>query len=146
MKIASERDLYSPVLLYMERRRWIGSGSLIAEEVPLSGRRVDCAILTRSGRLLAIEFKLSDFGRALWQATLNTHFFDRSLMAVNARASVDAVERARSAGVELIARRESTYTRSAPAEWNRPPHVIRQRVISKICSRGVAWEDYVRRL
>lgn len=146
MTITRERELYAPILLYMERRRWIGAGSIIAEEIPLSGRRVDCAVLTRSGRLIAIEFKLSDLGRALWQATLNTQFFDRSIVAVNARASDAAVERARLAGVELIARRESNYVRSGPAEWKRPPHVVRQRVVSKIHNRGMTWGDYVRQL
>lgn len=146
MTLTSERELYEPVLLYLERRRWIGAGSIVAEEIPLSGRRVDFAVLTRSGRLIAIEFKLSDFGRALWQATLNTHFFDRSIMAVNARASADAAERARLAGVELIARQESKYIRSGPAKWEQPPHVVRSRVISKIRSRGMTWGDYVRQL
>lgn len=143
MRLASERDLYAPVLLYMERCRWIGPESLIAEEIPLSGRRIDCAVLTKSGRLIAIEFKLADVGRVLWQATLNTHFFDRSIMAVRSQASAHAIERARLAGVEIIGRSGSKYTRACSSDWNRPPRVVRDRVIAKIQDRGVCWGDYV---
>lgn len=146
MTLASERELYAPVLLYMERCRWIGAGSIVAEEIPLSGRRIDCAVLTRSGRLLSIEFKLTDVGRVLWQATLNTHFFDRSIVALRSRASAHAIERARLAGVEIISRSGSKYTRVCSSDWERPPRAVRDRVIAKVQDRGVCWGDYVRQL
>jgi hypothetical protein len=146
MEWTSERQLYSPLCCYLARRRWVGDGTVVAEEVPLAGRRVDLAALTRSGRLLSVEFKVRDSTRALWQATLNTHFFDRSLVVMGSGVSGVLLARATQCGVEVITLTDSGFRRSASGGQRRTDPKIRQRVIGKIRDRSMDWGAYVRSL
>ena len=56
--------------------------TIVVEELPWHGRRVDMVTLTRSGVLSSYELKLNNFGRVLEQATYNQLSFDRSWIVV----------------------------------------------------------------
>lgn len=144
--LTSERELYAPLCTYLGRRNWVGVGTVVAEELPLSGRRVDLAMVTRSGRLTSIEFKLRDTGRALWQATLNTHFFDRSLVVMGTGVSHALLARAAAAGVEVITVSDVTIRRSVALRSHKPDPKVKRRASQRIHERGTEWGDYVRGL
>lgn len=59
--------------------------TLVVEELPWHGRRVDLVTLTRSGVLSSYELKLNNFGRVLEQAAYNQLSFDRSWIVVGER-------------------------------------------------------------
>lgn len=144
--VKSERELYRPALAYVRQRRWLDGSALIADEVPLSGRRVDCGVLTRSGRLIAFEFKLRDVGRVLWQASLNRLYFDRSFIVVNHRINPETVSKAVSLGVEVLSIVDGECQYDGRVDRGRPQPVVRRRVREKLSERGLEWGDYVQGL
>lgn len=88
--------MLAPLIEGLKRRGWIGPGTLVAEELPVNGRRVDFACMSKSGRLSAFELKLGDYGRVIEQAAYNALSFDRSWAVVDRRppsARVDLAER-----------------------------------------------------
>ena len=68
---AGESRMLAPLIQWLEARRWVREDSVVALEMPLSGRRVDLVVLTRSGALSAFELKLGGFSRVLEQAVYN---------------------------------------------------------------------------
>lgn len=74
-----ERELYRPVgELPLLRRRIIQT----AYEVAFDRKRVDLVALTSRGEIVAIEFKVKDWRRVIWQASINQLFADFSYVAV----------------------------------------------------------------
>jgi hypothetical protein len=141
--LQSERELYVPALAYVHGRRWAGIGAVVAEEVPVSGRRVDCGVLTRSGRLLAFEFKLRNTTKALWQASLNSYFFDRSFVVINTRVTPATMEKASAFGVEILSIIDNECIHVGRSRPGGPQRVVRRRVKTKVLERGHDWGDYV---
>lgn len=74
-----ESALYAPVLALALLR--LGTRCL-AKEVPVGRKKVDLVGLTHSGHVLAVEFKMRDWRRALWQASVNQLFAEYSYVAV----------------------------------------------------------------
>lgn len=146
MRAQRERELYSPALAYVSGRRWADNSAVVAEEVPLSGRRVDCGVVTKSGRLLAFEFKLNNTSKALWQASLNSLFFDRSFIVVNTRVIRETAEKAAALGVEILSIGHGTCVHLGRASNERPQRVVRKRVRESVIERGCEWDEYVRAL
>ena len=54
----------------------------VAREVSFGRKRVDLVGLTTRGDLVAVEFKVRDWKRVLWQASINQLFADFSYVAV----------------------------------------------------------------
>ena len=74
-----EAHLYEPVsslpLFSTGMRR-------VAREVAFGRKRVDLVGVTTGGDLVAVEFKVRDWKRVLWQASINQLFADFSYVAV----------------------------------------------------------------
>src|SRR5947209_12032262 len=80
-----EGDLLPPLLHWLRARRQIRDGSILVEEFPWHGRRIDLALLTASGRTASFELKLAHNRRALEQSYLNGVSFDRSYLVTATR-------------------------------------------------------------
>jgi len=74
-----ESELYEPVSnLSLFRAQMV----CMAREVTFGRKRVDLVGLNSRGDLIAIEFKVRDWRRVLWQASINQLFADFSYVAV----------------------------------------------------------------
>lgn len=74
-----ERDLYEPVCeLSLFRMRMV----CMAREVRFGRKRVDLVGLTCGDEIVAVEFKVRDWKRVIWQALINQLFADFSYIAV----------------------------------------------------------------
>lgn len=91
-----------PLINALRRRGWARSGSRLAPELPINGRRVDLASLTRSGTMSAFELKLGDYGRVIEQAAYNSLSFDRSWIVVDRVPPSGRLELASALGVGVI--------------------------------------------
>jgi hypothetical protein len=77
MQRTAEEDLRDPV------RKWVmGRGLCPRDEVPRCGKVPDVIGLSGDNIVLAIEMKVSDWQRALYQATLYTMFANESYIAM----------------------------------------------------------------
>lgn len=132
-----ERSLYEPTLEALARWGWLRDGAFAAMEVPVFGRLVDLAIESRSGLLLAFEFKMADFGRVLRQARQNALAFDRSFVVVARAPSAASVARARNAGVGVIVVTGGIARKVSPAARRTIPLPVRNRVRSAIGPRRI---------
>lgn len=134
---SGERIMLEPLLGWLEARRWIRGDSVVVEELPLNGRRVDVSTLTRSGSLSAYELKLGSFGRALEQAFYNRRAYDKSWIVLNAVPRASNLLEAERVGVGvLVSHRESFRILARPGLPIRGavPHA---RVISRIRERAL---------
>ena len=52
--------LERPLLEWLKAKGWLREDTIVSRELPWMGRRVDLAILTRSGRTTAYELKIRD--------------------------------------------------------------------------------------
>ena len=74
-----ENELYEPVAnLSLFQAKMIS----MAREVAFGRKRVDLVGLDSRGDLIAVEFKVRDWKRVLWQASVNQLFSDFSYVAV----------------------------------------------------------------
>lgn len=136
----TERDLYAPLLAKLARLRRVRDDSLIAEELPLYGRRVDLAILTSSGSLFSVELKLRDLRGVLAQARLNLESFDRSYIAVGTEPARGWLSQAATHGIGVFVVNGSVRLASEPTR-NSAHHVARQQVVEKVKRQGRKWSD-----
>ena len=124
---------------FLRRRQWVRSDSLLARELPVNGRRVDLAVLTKSRVASAFELKIGGFGRVLEQAVYNRMTFDRSWIVVSGEPRAANVAEAAKYGVGVI-----VISSSCPRVLTRPGQPIfdrqaRQRVVTKFDElRGVS--------
>lgn len=75
----SESELLQPVLtLFSESRYWH------FEQVPLGRKKIDLVCVERNAPNAgtSIELKISDWRRALWQATVNFQLAEKSYIAI----------------------------------------------------------------
>lgn len=126
-----------PLIEWLTSRRWVRSDTVIVEELPVNGRRVDLSVLTRSGSLSAFELKIGGFGRALEQAYYNRRLYDRSWVVVSAVPRNSNLYEAELAGVGVIVFRQQTF--EVLVQPGRPVHQLlsRQRLATKIRERSV---------
>lgn len=73
-----ESRMAVPLIIWMNKLRWLRHDSIIVREFPVNGRRVDLVTMTRSSVISSFELKLKGFSRALEQASYNKRVFDRS--------------------------------------------------------------------
>jgi hypothetical protein len=90
----SESELLQPVLtLFSESRYWH------FEQVPLGRKKIDLVCVERNApnASTSVELKISDWRRALWQATVNFQLAEQSYIAIwhkyIHRVSSDPVQR-----------------------------------------------------
>lgn len=112
--VKGESRMLPTLIDWLTSIRWVRGDTLLLREFPVNGRRVDLAVLTRSGSLAAFELKLGGFGRVIEQASYNRLTFDRSWVVVESvpkKQSLDEATRfgigvllVRGAAVNLLAR------------------------------------------
>lgn len=133
---SGELRLREPLLMLLERRRWIRPDTLIIDELPWHGRRVDLVTRTRSGIIVSYELKIGSFSRALEQAIYNRLSFDRSYMVVASMPRPENREMAafHNVGIILIADFSAACILRSPHTHADP--VLRQRLDEKVVSLG----------
>lgn len=132
----SELDLYDPLISWITNRRWLRPDTMAVRELAWMGRRIDLALLTRSGRTIAFEFKNSDLGRAIEQAAYNKAAFDRSFAVTPHFPSGNNVDAATDLEVGIIVvRAQSVHLvrSSVPATIDK---TLRQRLRSAFSQRA----------
>ncbi len=127
-----EARMLPDLVRWLRLTRRIRGDSLLVQEMPLNGRRVDLAVMTRSGALSAFELKLGGFGRVLEQAAYNRLSFDRSWIVIESQPRSENIAAAREFGIGVIVVRGSK-----PAILVRPGHAgpdpaLRARVTSRL--------------
>lgn len=138
-----ERVLLQPLLAYLRRRRRVRHDTLIVEELPWYGRRVDIAMLSRSRRTSAFELKLRNNGRAIEQASYNRLSFDRSYVVTATRPTDHNLKQARQSGVGMLVIDQPTQTveliLESPVRTVLP--VVRARLLKKLRDYGEVLAD-----
>lgn len=125
-----------PLIAGLKRRGWIGPGSLLAEELPINGRRVDFACLSRSGTLSAFELKLGDYGRVIEQAAYNALSFDRSWVVVDRRPPLARIDLAGRMGLGIIVVRADSSIQIVLRPVLSADLAMRRRVATRIRNWG----------
>jgi hypothetical protein len=97
-----EEAMLKPLLGWLRSRRWIRCDTVIAPEFSWSGRRVDLVTITRSGVSTSYELKVANFGKVLYQSSLNCHVFDRNYIVVPTSPSRENLEHARQLGIGVL--------------------------------------------
>lgn len=102
MSKRAESDLLQPLLEWLASRGWLGSRSVVVDELPWSGRRVDLVTVTSKNRTTAYELKLNGTRRAIQQASYNRLAFDRAYVVTAAMPTEESLCAAQEAGVGVI--------------------------------------------
>ena len=132
-----------PLLEWLKARRWLREDTIVSRELPWMGRRVDLAILTRSGRTTAYELKIRDNRRAIQQAAYNKLAFDRSYVVTESEPMQINKTLAQEVGVGFILLRRDGSTRVIlRSSTYAPRRTLRQRLVAAIRSMEM---DHVRR-
>ena len=97
-----ESRMLPQVVEWMQSIRWVRSDSLVVREFPINGRRVDLAVMTKSGLLSSFELKLGGFSRVLEQASYNQLSFDRSWIVVGSIPRRENLKAAEHFGIGVI--------------------------------------------
>jgi hypothetical protein len=97
-----EMDLLQPLMEWLRSRRQVRDDSILVEEFPWLGRRVDLALLTRSGTASAFELKVAHNRRAIEQSYLNAVAFDRSYLVTATRPSPTNLVQAQAIGLGVV--------------------------------------------
>ena len=140
---AGERRLERPLLEWLKMKGWLREDTIVSRELPWMGRRVDLAILTRSGRTTAYELKIRDNRRALQQAAYNKLAFDRSYVVTASEPMQINKTLAQEVGVGFILLRQDGSTRVIQrSSTYAPRRMLRQRLVAAIRSMDM---DHVRR-
>ena len=140
---AGERRLERPLLEWLKKKGWLREDTIVSRELPWMGRRVDLAILTRSGRTTAYELKIRDNRRALQQAAYNKLAFDRSYVVTESEPMQINKTLAQEVGVGFILlRRDGSPRVIQRSSTYAPRRTLRQRLVAAIRSMDM---DHVRR-
>lgn len=98
-----ERALLRPVLRGLLRLGWANQMSLAADEVRWHEKRIDLVVAPPGGGTLALELKVSDWGRAISQAYVNRWVADQSWVVVwHSRVTPRSFDAALEASVGLM--------------------------------------------
>lgn len=134
----TERELLSPLIAYLTSSRRARFDTLIVEELPWNGRRVDLATLTASRNTTAFELKLRNNGRAIEQAAHNRLSFDRSYVVTATPPSIASLEEAHNASVGIIVVDVETMgakvVLESPSQATSP--IVRKRLLWKLRQHG----------
>lgn len=137
MRYEREQALAEPLIRWLHQRGWIRHDSLVAEEVPWCGRRVDVATLNASRTARSFELKLTDNGRAIEQAAYNALSFDRSYIVTASYPRAANIDRAQAYGVGIIhVSPAGDVTMVSPAADRDVPAAARRRLLTVLKRRG----------
>jgi len=133
-----EADLLLPLLGWLSARRQIRENSILVEEFPWHGRRVDLAVLTASGRTAAFELKLAHNRRALEQSYLNGVSFDRSYLVTATRPAPSNLQQAANFGLGIIyvSPAHNDVSLVVPSRAAKIHPQVRQKLRRALTSRG----------
>ena len=135
-EISGENKLEKPLLDWLERRRWLRGDAIVSRELPWLGRRIDLAILSRSGRTTAYELKLRNNKRAIQQAAYNKLAFDRSYVVTLSEPTNTNKERALQVGVGFILLQNGRTRVIQHSSQELPRPTVRARLIRAILARA----------
>ena len=130
-----ELELLPQLLELLKKNRWLRSDSLVQTEFSWNGRRVDLAVLSRSGIASAFELKLGSFNRCLEQAMYNRLSFDRSWIVVPDVPLASNLDLAREHGIGVILVSDQARVLAAPL-LQRNPATIRAKLRRALLKRG----------
>lgn len=131
-----ERRLRAPLIEFLTRRRWIRPDTIIVDELPWHGRRVDMVTRTRGGILTSYEFKLGSFGRVLEQALYNRLSFDRSYVVVTGIPRAENLNEAARHQIGIVVVDDNTARCLLLSPLSHADPVLRQRLSHKVISAG----------
>lgn len=134
-ELLGEDRMRAPLVAFLRARRLIGQGAVLAEELPLNGRRVDLAALSRSGITSSFELKLKSFGRVLEQAYYNSLTFQRSWIVLPSRPSPSNSQLAAEFGIGIIVVSDQVRVVVAPRLWSKQDRPA-ARIAARIRERG----------
>ena len=97
-----EGAMLKPLIGWLQARRWIRTDTIIAPEFSWSGRRIDLATFTRSGVSTSYELKVANFGKVLYQSSLNCHVFDKNYIVVPTPPSDENLAHAHQLGIGVL--------------------------------------------
>lgn len=97
-----EDEMLDPLLAWLGATGRLGEQPILKEQFAWYGRRVDLAVLLKSGATAAYELKLSKLSRAIEQAGYNRLAFDRSYIVTATVPSSSALAEAAAIGVGVI--------------------------------------------
>lgn len=135
-EISGENKLEKPLLDWLERRRWLRGDAIVSRELPWLGRRIDLAILSRSGRTTAYELKLRNNKRAIQQAAYNKLAFDRSYVVTVSEPTNTNKELALQVGVGFILLQNGRTRVIQHSSQGLPEPTVRARLIRAILARA----------
>lgn len=101
-RFGTEAQMLPKLITYLGRSKRIRPDSVLVPELSWFGRRVDLAVLTKSGSTSAYELKLSKNFAAVEQAALNALSFDRSFAVIATSPSRGVLQFAEEVGVGII--------------------------------------------
>lgn len=126
------KALLGPLISWLVSSKRAQSGSRLHAELPISGRRVDIALVSNRLTISSFELKLGNTARAIEQAIYNRTLFDRSFVVLGHTPDSRNIEIASSFGVGIIvASLESTRCILA-SPLARPDRDIRARLLRSI--------------
>jgi hypothetical protein len=98
MEFRRENDLEKAAIPFLEK-----SACVYSWQVPLQNRLIDLAAINRDGHVIAIEFKLKKWRRALQQARANSNAFDYVYVCVPGGNYVERlIENAKEHGIGVM--------------------------------------------
>jgi len=131
-KPPAEADLLQPLVAGIAARRWVGSRSIVVEELPWSGRRVDLVALTSTNTTIAFELKLNTTRRAIQQSTYNRLAFDRSYVVTAVQPTEASIKAAENVGVGVIVVTEKGISVVLQARASEVGTQLKQKVVRTI--------------
>jgi hypothetical protein len=119
----------------------VGTGRLrdrtiIANEVPWLGRRVDVALLTARGETTAIELKVGGLQRALEQAAYNAASFHRSWIVTSSHPRAEGIGWALELGIGILVIEQDRASVVTLPRTRTPRPGVAARVRSAIRAKG----------
>jgi hypothetical protein len=97
-----EMALMAPLVSWLTTCRRLRDDTILVEELPWHGRRIDLAALSRSGITCSYELKVAHNRRAIEQSYLNGIAFDRSYLVTATRLRDANFAQAQALGVGVL--------------------------------------------
>lgn len=133
-----EAEMLEPLRKWLKKIGWIRDDSVLVEEFPLMGRRVDLATLTSTGRSTAYELKLYKNLEAIVQATRNSFLFDRSFVVTATRPSYTTIETAKQLRIGILLLRNNQIEIVERAPRLKHSRVVSNRLNSAFRQRSIS--------
>lgn len=131
-----ESALLPPLMRWLVATGRVGSQTVVAQEVPWLGRRVDLALLNGRGVTTAFELKIGRIQRVIEQAAYNRASFHRSWIVTGNQPREDGIRWATQLGVGLIVIRKDLVSPLVIADKQSPHAEALKRLRSAISIRS----------